>query len=163
MNHWVFYPLDHIPTLLLPKATDPRRNSHHRSRQYCADMFSLSADLNYYRWHWHGPRVAAKIVCLDSDRTQVSNYRDVYSSDRSFQCFQNSHSVVQSISCFRADEWTLYPLCSTHQLCYCPSELLCPLSISVSHSFSVLPSSSFLFHFLFLCCSNHNLGQTKVN
>lgn len=100
MNHWVFCPLDHIPTLLLPKATDPRRNSHHRSRQYCADMFSLSADLNYCRWHWHGLRVAAKIVCLDPDRTQVSNYRDVYSSDRSFQCFQNSHSVVQSVSCF---------------------------------------------------------------
>lgn len=37
------------------------------------------------------------------------------------------------------------------------------LSVPTSHSFTVPSSSSFLFHFRFHCCSNHNLGQSKVN
>lgn len=154
MNHWVFCPLDHIPSLLLPDS-DLWRNSDHRFQFHRADMFSLP-QLTVIKEPLsvtHRTLVVARDRAK-SDETPVSGYREVHSSDRIFlPVWVRLALTLGTLIRF----FCVNLMWATHERALIPSAELNNTSslpavplLSVSHSFTGLSSSSILFHFLFL-------------
>lgn len=146
MNHWVFLPSGPVPPLLLP--SDPGRNSHRRFQFYWTDMFPLPADCDYrqsFSGVWSSVTHSTHIASVIVFGVWSNDWQQKW-SDRNFQCvfifIWLLYSLVWSSS---GDNFInsfivwAQNICGTHIITH----------LTVSHSFTLSASSSFLFHFLF--------------